>query len=606
MDSFLTSTHFYTKFTLIFTYELFTRSNIDYLKLQNYLNGIILVKPSEKIDDKFFSAAFGVNFSSSPIHFSPSSICPNCEFGIYKDIPKRYHEWNPKANNFNNELFDFPIIALTNDNYNSNNSLWQTLQAAVENEKNNFRFPVNAIEITGGTSAAVNSKACLERGRCDPVGGFSVWSSFSNFSNTFDAEKPIIVVTSQLDGNGFIKNLEGSFSSIIGSVALMSIGDTLAKINHNEMKKSILFNFFSSEQFGFSGSSRFVKDISTPFSCKSSEKTPFCNGGWFQEVGCSDPCFYDTEFSKINFKKIDGVIDLSNVLSAFSVNDEQFSSSNQQNSTFFLHTDDINISGNKNLVSLFEKLLFTFSNDEGENFEGNFSRTFAEGEENIGLPPTSLNSYLNIERSLPGIAIGDFKNTLTNKYFSSEFDNKFRFKKKTVTKLCGFIEETSKLIHKWASSPFFITNASIVLENENFHSLADLTVNCTLVEELLNCFSMKSGCDLFTRYGLGGIKNFPSYPGITSMTDKSIQPSPQAYFVNWFMYNITSKQQEGSSSCSDYTECDNMHYCLFNKCLVSETRYHLSYGTGLDYSSTTGKFYIVDVKKPTWTQSRFF
>ncbi|KAJ3223055.1 hypothetical protein HK099_001582 [Clydaea vesicula] len=182
-------------------------------------------------------------------------------------------------------------------------------KAAVENEKNNFRFPVNAIEITGGTSAAVNSKACLERGRCDPV------------------------------------------------------------------------------------------------------------GGWFQEVGCSDPCFYDTEFSKINFKKIDGVIDLSNVLSAFSVNDEQFSSSNQQNSTFFLHTDDINISGNKNLVSLFEKLLFTFSNDEGENFEGNFSRTFAEGEENIGLPPTSLNSYLNIEKSLPGIAIGDFKNTLTNKYY---------------------------------------------------------------------------------------------------------------------------------------------------------------------------------------------
>jgi nicastrin len=141
-----------------------------------------------------------------------------------------------------------------------------------------------------------------------------------------------------------------------------------------------LFTFFDLESLGFSGSQRFVQELTQPFTCHSETVTHTCPKQSLDY--CSDPCFSQTDFLKINFDKIEVVIDLS-----------QIGGFGSDNNHTFIHTDD-QISQNVELADTF----------------------VAQGmlkAQVTGYPPSSVSSFLK-KKSIPAIVLADY-----DQHFSS-------------------------------------------------------------------------------------------------------------------------------------------------------------------------------------------
>lgn len=84
-----------------------------------------------------------------------------------------------------------------------------------------------------------------------------VWSSFTNLTALpANNNQPIIVLTSQLDSDSFIKYAPSGGSSITGAIALIAIADALSRSVSPppaQFNKAILLTFFSTEAYGFAG-----------------------------------------------------------------------------------------------------------------------------------------------------------------------------------------------------------------------------------------------------------------------------------------------------------------------------------------------------------------
>lgn len=73
-------------------------------------------------------------------------------------------------------------------------------------------------------------------GHCDPIGGNSIWGSYSKQIDPNDGKK-IIIVSSQIDGNSlFHTNTIGTNSQIGGFVANLAIADALSKVINSKLK----------------------------------------------------------------------------------------------------------------------------------------------------------------------------------------------------------------------------------------------------------------------------------------------------------------------------------------------------------------------------------
>jgi nicastrin len=165
----------------------------------------------------------------------------------------------------------------------------------------------------------VNAQTCLRRGGCLPIGGLSNWGTFSyNFSKS-DQKNVILVSAIQDSTSLFLSNSWGAGTTATGLVTLLAVANSLMnmvnlnrdipKSNHyaisfksmQTLGKTVIFAGFHGEQYGFAGSSRFVQDLTTPFSCSSkiADATAGCP---ISNADCSQPCFPSVKFSEIDFQ----------------------------------------------------------------------------------------------------------------------------------------------------------------------------------------------------------------------------------------------------------------------------------------------------------------
>ena len=201
----------------------------------------------------------------------------------------------------------------------------------------------------------------------------------------------------------------------------------------------------------------------------------------------------------------------------------------------------------------------------------------------IGIPPSSTMSFLKNDQTIPAIVIADHSDQYRNEYYNSIFDS---FETLDINSICKASTLFANTIYKLASS-----NPS-----QNYN----ITVNCTLIEQIANCMSKQVSCELFDIY-LPGIKfagiDTTNYPGIFSLYNNYIT-TPQTKFIHDF---IAQKTYSESQSCTKASDCSPNSACISSSCVsMNSTFYHFAYSTAFEMDSS---WKIVDPNEPMYTES---
>ena len=192
------------------------------------------------------------------------------------------------------------------------------------------------------------------------------------------------------------------------------------------MPNHVLITLFNSENYGYGGSQRFVEDL-----IKDS--------------------YQDESFRQIKFDAIKGVIDFDSI---------GLVNTNNGPSNYYLHRDKTDISN-----MLVSKLSGTFSG----LFPLNVNST---SDPSLGLPPSSLHSFLRKNRSIPGVVVSDYDTKFSNEFFNSELDNGIEWTQSNVDSICSLSTFFAQKIYSLAGEtdtipPEIQANCSFVTFSRN-------------------------------------------------------------------------------------------------------------------------------------------
>ncbi|CAI2171098.1 521_t:CDS:10 [Funneliformis geosporum] len=572
------------KYIVILPYELMTNKNLRLLESSGKMSSVLAL-----INGTDPNSPDSSPIIPRPIDLSPDEKCPNCQFDLYRNDQSRYH-WNPKGLEILQESYEFPIFALYPYDNSSTITYEEIIKGANFNEKNAFEnFPLKAAELKSIMFAAIDASTCLRRNWCYPIGGHSVYSTPSVDINENDG-KPIIVVSAAMDSKSLFQDITfGLNNGISGSIALLAIADALQKSPTpvKDYKKHILFTLFSGESWGYSGSQRFVKDIFEPFECKQNSTIPTVSCGFDtgRLGGCTFPCFEDIDFKRINFNQIDSIFELSSV-----------AAKGEQELKYFVHVDDENNIKNKLLVQGLGKL--SAGGGTGKGGAG-FVRSASEDGIIRKLPPSSSMAFLEKNRNIPSVVISDFQASLSN--YNSEYDDINDLDVQSITtSICSIANVMSHAI--WLHAQDLLNSANVNVP---------IAVNCTLVEEILNCLTVNYSCPLLNSFYNDSVSGLDRIAHSTRMFQYS---SPS--LLSLFHYNFLGKLNavpsdlntdcvnniDGVGCCDSNVDCKFGEICINYSCMNSFTRFHHSYGIGLEFNDE-GNVIVVDPEKATWVES---
>ncbi|KAI9281897.1 glycosyltransferase family 20-domain-containing protein [Sporodiniella umbellata] len=331
---------------IILPLSLLDAKNIRLLTQIDHITGII---------------ALITNATKTP---SPDSTCPNCEFGLYANDPDIY-QWNEQALGLIQQSFDIPIFAIKPTDDKSKQTYDHLAQAVTYNKERQYKhYPLKAIDFNLFMWAAVNSETCLRRGWYD--------------------NKPIILVSANLDSRALFHDLVvGSTKDVSGVVAVLAIAEALSRAPTpmDTLPKHVLYTLFTAESWGFAGSQRFVKDISSDFVCTNATRAVSCP---YLNAPCTFPCVRNIDFKRIQFEKIETIFELQSV------------SGMESNSQYYVHVDSDDL--NQQLVTKLQ----SYSNIKAASADGIRRK----------LPPSSSMSFLKKNRNIRAAVITDYQSQL--------------------------------------------------------------------------------------------------------------------------------------------------------------------------------------------------
>ncbi|KAI9192970.1 Nicastrin-domain-containing protein [Polychytrium aggregatum] len=566
-------------YAVVLSYSLLSSQNLLTLRNSGKLAGVILINNGTSAQ------------VAPPLTVSADSTCPGCQFGLYaNDGP--YYSWNPKGSGLMFQSFDYPIVAIWAHDPGSVQSLGTLVEATASNQASGYaQNPLYYVQFDATMSAAVDAATCLRRGTCDPIGDHSVWSTFSTNITRNDG-KGIIVVSSRIDSVSFIHDFSfGADATRAGLVVSMAIADALSKspTPMYQMAKHVLFTYFDAESWGLSGSEQFLNDISTPFKCLVSNPSATTAACPFTGMNCSQPCFVNTEFQRLDSSKIEAWIEFDQIGNLDQViNDSGPSIS----SNIYTHINDASDAATLQLESMFlnnpnlPPVSFNKSGQVSVTIQTARSAT-----SNLRLPPSSAMSLLK-RRNVPSIVFAAYRDSYPD-YFHSEYDNGLAWNRAQVASLCAFANATARNVWTLASG-------------NNTTAPPSVSVNCTLVASLLDCMTRNLSCSTLQPLWANQISGVPTTSSDYASAfqyDQSLQLMP--YMINQFMFNITATSR--ISNCSTSQDCSyaNGYQCIANSCIMSRTHYHYAYSPGIAKDPNSGLWVVADATKPTWTESRW-
>lgn len=229
--------------------------------------------------------------------------------------------------------------------------------------------------------------------------------------------------------------------------------------------KHIVYTSFNAEAWGFTGSQRFVNDISTPFQCRNVTGQNTCT---IKGAACTLPCLRDTDFTKINFDNIESIVEFSSV-----------AQSNTSAQGFWAHSDDTTIS------NTLLQLLISNSQANGTQSQYHVQDASSDGVHRK-LPPSSAQSFLQKKRSIASIVLADYQKLLDS-YYHSDYDDTVDLASSSSA-ICSLASSAAQSI--WLSAQGF-SNATVP---------SQVTADCTLISSLLDCLTHNYSCSLIQQY----------------------------------------------------------------------------------------------------------
>eukprot|EP01097_Dermamoeba_algensis_P003523 TRINITY_DN2436_c0_g1_i1.p1 TRINITY_DN2436_c0_g1~~TRINITY_DN2436_c0_g1_i1.p1 ORF type:complete len:667 (-),score=79.98 TRINITY_DN2436_c0_g1_i1:247-2247(-) len=375
--------------------------------------------------------------------FSPDDPYPQKKYGLH---PKSSLIWNPLGSSLAYGLSNISLWAL--DAVASQ----KFLQKGLENrKKGNSGYPRYVVSPSGTMSAASSANAieCLQSSKptCQPLGGLSVWSTFGSLPQK-TKKKKTMMITSALDSSSFFHDfVPGGNAPISALVTLLATAEALSRSpDVAKSDKQVIFAFFGSESWGYSGSSRFAEDLHN-FTCR---HTSFVDD---VEVGknlsyCRNPWRISLDFSNLNLEDLELMVDVTQIGAA---------------SSLYVHQEG---KGGEELVSAFL------------NMSGSASVKRATQSE---LPPSSLMSFLRVKPNLVGVALADHDAQYSNRYYHSRHDGRENVDSKQVSQVASVLSRV-------------IFNHFLSL------STPPPAINNSLVDTLLNCFISNFTCTFLDRF----------------------------------------------------------------------------------------------------------
>ena len=543
-----------------------------------------------------------------PTFFSTDSQTPNAAFGLYSNLTStEWHVWNPNGSSLMYSDIGFPIFGLLPVTAAYSQAIG-TIEAAVAFNKGRgySHYPLYGLQFDALMYGALEASTCLRRGFCSPVGGNSVWSTYSTNISANDG-KPVIVVAAKMDSAALIHDYAYGASELTGLVAMLGVAEALGRVTSSSLSSlssNIVFAAFNAETWSFAGSQRFVKDLVTPFSCTStsSDSTTKCP---MTGAACSDPCFISTNFTSISFNSIQSIVEFGTV-GGFGL------SSLQSGVNYYLHVDSV-FSGTTSLRNSFADS-FTAPAFNGSSSVPVTISAASVGSTNNRLPPSSAMSFLQ-QRNIPAVYISDYQNSFSNSFYNSEWDDGSQWNSNNVAALCGLINSTAYHLYQLAGGS--ASNA------------ASISVNCTLVNlffmfvlrlnlmdliywvchlqvgALLDCFTRNISCSLLSNFNLGDPQpsTQSTYPSVYQPGGVGIIP----YSVFNLLFNWTAANGASNLPCATTAACVNGYpgyACVANKCLFSMTNYHRAFGTGLEYNGGKNVYGVTNGALGSWTESQ--
>jgi len=469
--------------------------------------------------------------------FSPDSRIPNERSGL-----NTTYAWNDKGKSSLFYEYPFPIWGLTNEESVG------VINKAKDNQKGNYNtWPRWSATLNVFMQATHDSKTCLRRSQCQPVGGQSVWSSVEEIKE----DKDTILVIASMDTISFFQDYAlGADSDISGTVALMGAYQYLRLTRASDLQKyskNVIFAWFDGETFGYVGSSRFARDISS-FSCEKTAKSG----------GCESPAGYSNlDFKNIDFSKIESIIEL-----------KQVGLTKNGGSSLFIHQHE-----DASKTSLLVEAALQAGADT-ENLELKLSTSTK------GLPPSSSMSFIKQDKKMAAktIVITDHNTEYNNAHYHGIFD-------RTVDSqlVCEASTMLTKLIWDQVGMP----------PNSN------VKANCTIVSELLECMLVNGSCSTMRGIFKEGFSSVPTH--YSSVYSENRRNTWNFFLYEWLFrlgaINHKDMSCDKKHSCPALMECSESGHCI-----GSLVRWHKAMSTGL-YEKATGYYTIVDDSKEIWTEA---
>lgn len=493
---------------------------------------------------------------------SPDKKFPQAEFSPYES---RTYQWNPNGSGAMWGTYNFPVFLL------SQSSTAMLQEVAVKNEKRSKGSATHVAEfdvVMQTTKAGTrNSESCLKEETCLPLGGYSVWSALPPIDTTLSTQsKPIILAVTSMDAASFFRDRSlGADSPVSGLITLLAAVDALSHVNGlKDLAKQLVFVVFTGEAWGYLGSRRFLVELD-----QHSDAT-----------------------SGLNHKLIETVLEIGSVGKGF----------DDGVKTFFAHPTVVSSGTNDTLRAL---------KHAQESLKTESIKISTASSSNPGIPPSSLMAFLNKDSHTSGIVLEEFDTVFNNKLYHSHLDDLTNINSSAIVAAASLV----------ARSLYILASNNMELSSS---ALSAVTVNASLVEELLGCLlSCEPGlsCDLVKQY-ISPTSSCPShYVGVILEEPSSTPYLGYVGDVPRFVWNFLADKtsipsKDDSSTCPK--DCRNTgESCIRAEtdgkgvCVISTTRYVPAYSTRLKFESESWKVLpenasdSMGVADPVWSESNW-
>jgi nicastrin len=176
----------------------------------------------------------------------------------------------------------------------------------------------------------------------------------------------------------------------------------------------------------------------------------------------------------------------------------------------------------------------------------------------VGLPPASAHSFLLRWPATPAVVLTDHGATYENRFYQSMFDTFDNVKPQLVCDAAAVLAEA-------------------VAALQGYGTRVPVSVNCSLVTTLLQCFAQDWRCDLFREY-LPAMKDAPEFPSAYSgVFQGTAVLRPQIKLLHDLVTEINTPLVVPNKTCGRNADCfeqAELYSCIRGRCVdKSNSRY---------------------------------